>query len=143
MGWAQSTMLYDLTSEPPRSGSLLESLFRSIFVLIAKRRQESEYYKTKLLAAAALAPHSDDGGKAVSKAFEQYQLSMFPFLEEETKKTDRDSKKLLKHWTNKIFKIRPLWRAKEHKHIVSKLRRGAEQVRKAEALRRKTRHRRI
>ena len=139
MGWAQSQMLYDLASEPPRPGSLLES----VFMLIAKRRRESEYYATKLLVAATVAPHAEGGGKAMTKAFEQYQVSMFPFLEEENKKVDKDSKSLLKHWTNKVLKIRPLWRANENKHLVSKLRRGAESVRRAEALRRQKKHRRI
>jgi hypothetical protein len=115
----------------------------SIFTLIAKRRREAEYYKTKLLVAATLAPHAESGGKQVEEAFEQYQISMFPFLEEATKKTDRDSKKLLKHWTNKALKIKPLWRAQESKPLVSKLRKGAERVRQAEALRRQKKHRRI
>ena len=132
-------MLYELAQEPPRPGSLLES----IFVLIAKRKREAEYYKTKLLVAAALAPHAEGGGKQVEEAFTAYQTSMFPFLEEEKGKTDRDSKKLLKHWTNKALKIRPLWRAQESKPLVSKLRKGAERVRQAEELRRKKKHRRI
>jgi len=132
-------MLYDQAPEPPQPGSLLES----IFILLAKRRRESEYFKTKVLAAAAIAPHSESGGKELAKAFEQYQISMFPFLEEEGKKTDKDSKKLLHHWTNKVLKIRPLWRAQDHKPIVSKLRKGAEKVKQAEELRRQKKHRRI
>lgn len=132
-------MLYDLASEPPRPGSLLESLF----ILMAKRRREAEYYKTKVLATASIAAHSEGGGKELEKAFESYQSSMFPFLADETKKTDKDSKKLLKSWTNKALKIKPLWRAQENKPLISKLRKGAEQVKKAEALRRKKDHRRI
>ena len=112
-------------------------------MVLAKRRRENEYYANKLLASAMIAPHTENGGKALAKAFEQYQVSMFPFLEEEHKKVDKDSKSLLKHWTNKVLKIRPLWRANENKPLISKLRRGAEQVKRAEALRRQKKHRRI
>jgi hypothetical protein len=131
-------MLYDLASEPPRPGSLLES----VFILLAKRRQEADYYQTKVLMMASLAPHMEDN-KGLQEALEQYRDAMFPFLEDEAKKTDRSSKEVLKQWTRHALKIRPLWRAKDNHALVSRLRKGAELVKKAETDRRQRKHRRI
>lgn len=132
-------MLYDTAAGPPRPGSLLES----VFVLMAKRKQEAEYFKTKTLILANLATSSETAGKLLEETLENYRHSLFPFLAEEKKKQDVDSKKLLKHWTNKVLKVRPLWRAQEHKGVVSKLRKGAERVKQAEKLRRARSHHRI
>lgn len=132
-------MLFATASGPPRPGSLLES----VFILLTKRQQEAEYFKTKTLLLASLADKVENGGKLMEDALDQYRSRLFPFLADEKKKTDVDSKKLLKSWTNKILKVRPLWRPSENKGIVSKLRKGAEAVKKAEVLRRNTRHRRI
>ena len=134
-----STMLYELSGQSPEPGSLLES----IFVMIAKRRQEAEYYKTKTLVAAILADKIDDGGRRLSEAMDLYRDSLFPYLASETTKRDRVTKKLLKQWTSKVLKIRPLWRAQDNKGLVSRLRKGAEKVRKSEELRRKRPHLRL
>lgn len=131
-------MLYDLASEPPRPGSLLES----VFLIMTKRRQEAEYFKTKSLIAASL-PISESGAKMLNEALDEYRSRLFPFLAEEKKKLDKDTKKALKQWTDKVLKIRPLWRAQDNKGVVSRLRKGAERTRKAEDLRRKHRHQRI
>jgi len=131
-------MLYDLAKEPPRPGTLLES----VFVLMAKRKQEAEYFKTKAIIASNLA-QSEEGVNLLNDALEEYRNRLFPFLSGEKKKADRDARKALKQWTNKVLKIRPLWRPSEHRGMVSKLRRGAERTRQAEALRRQHRHRRI
>ena len=132
-------MLYDLASRPPTPGSLLES----VFIFMSKRRQEAEYFKTKSLVIAAIADKMKDGGKLLDDALDQYRGLIFPFLGETKKQAERDTKAALKQWTNKVLKIRPLWRAKENKPIVSRLRRGAEKVRQSEELRRKRPHRRI
>lgn len=140
MGWAVSAMLYDQSSAPPPSGSLLES----VFILLAKRRQEAEYYKTKLLVAAQLAPHSEkEGAKMLTDAWDDYRDAIFPFLAGQRVKKDVEAKKVLDWWGKRMLKIRPLWRVHERRGIVSKLRRGVERVRKSEALRRKQPHRRI
>ncbi len=131
-------MLYDLAKEPPRSETLLES----VFILIAKRRQEAEYFKTKAIVASNLAT-TEEGVKLLNEALDDYRSRLFPFLAGEKKKLDKDTKKALEQWTNKVLKIRPLWRAQEHKSVVSRLRKGAERTRKAEDLRRKHRHQRI
>lgn len=132
-------MLYDQALGPPPSGSLLES----VFVLLAKRRQESDYYKTKVLVAAQVAVHSEEGGKMLTKAWEDYREAVFPFLSGQKEKEDVDAKKILNWWGNRMLKIKPLWRATENKSIVSKLRRGQARVKKAEQLRRTRQHRRI
>ena len=80
-----STMLYELSGQSPEPGSLLES----IFVMIAKRRQEAEYYKTKTLVAAILADKIDDGGRRLSEAMDLYRDSLFPYLASETTKSQR------------------------------------------------------
>jgi len=132
-------MLYDLASEPPRPGSLLGSMF----TFIAERRQEAEYFKTKALIAATLADKVEGGGKLLEEAWGKYRELLFPFLAQEKAKLKENEKKAMEQWTSKVLKVRPLWRAQDHKGIVSRLRRGAEKVRKAEELRRKVPHRRI
>jgi hypothetical protein len=132
-------MLYATASGPPRPGSLLES----VFILLTKRHQEAEYFKTKTLMTASLVDKLENGGKLLTEALDNYRERMFPFLRDEKKKVDVDSKKVLKAWTSKILKIRPLWRPQENKAVVSKLRKGAEAVKRAESLRRASPHRRI
>lgn len=132
-------MLYDTAGGPPRPGSLLES----VFILMSKRRQEAEYFKTKALIIASLASSSEKAGKMLDDALDSFRHCLFPFLAEEKKKQDVDSKKLLKSWTSKVLKVRPLWRAKDHQGVVSRLRKGAERVKQAEKIRRDKPHRRI
>lgn len=132
-------MLYELYDRPPEPGSLLES----VFAIISKRRREAEYYKTKVLVSAILADKVDDGGQRLQEALDLYRDSLFPYLASETTKKDKAAKKLLKQWTSKILKIRPLWRAQDHKGLISRLRRGAQKVRESEKLRRDRRHLRL
>lgn len=141
MGWARSQMLYDLADGPPLPGSLLES----VYLLTAKRKQESEMRKTEALAMAAAAPHVKDGGKLLSDALDSYRNTLMPFLIDEKDREVADHRALLKHWAEKVaFKVRPLSPyGGDHQKVVSKLRRGAERVRASEELRRRTPHRRI
>lgn len=132
-------MIYDQASGPPSPGSPLES----VFVLLAKRRQETEYYKTKLMVAAQVAAHAEEGGKLLSKAWEDYREAMFPFLTKKKTDEDVDAKKVLNWWGKRMLKIRPLWRATDNRAVVSKLKRGMAQVEKSEQLRREKKHRRI
>ena len=140
MGWATATMLYELADEPPPPGSLLES----VFLLTAKRRQEADYYKTSTLVAATLAAATQDTS-ALKEALDTYRNTVFPFMAAEKLKELQATKDTLKKWTQDItaMKIRPLWRAHDHKSLVSKLRRGKEKVIQLEEERRKRRHRRI
>jgi hypothetical protein len=132
-------MLYDQSSEMPASGSPLES----VFLLLAKRNKETEYYRTKLMVAATLAPHSEEGAKMLSGAWEDYRDSIFPFLEAQRTKKDVEAKKVLDWWGKRMLKIRPLWRANERRGIVSRLRKGMERVKASELQRRHRHHRRI
>jgi len=134
-----SAMLYDQAAGPPASGSLLES----VFVLLAKTQKETEYYKTKLLVAATLAPHVKEGDKTLGTAWDDYRSSIFPFLAKQKGKKDIEAKKLLNWWGQRMMKIRPLWRPKDSKGLVSKLKRGQERVRNAEESRKSRPHRRI
>ena len=135
----QANMLYDTASGPPRPGSLLES----VFILLAQRRQEAEYFKTKTLVMGSLVDKIESGPKMLGESLDQYRQLLFPFLAEEKRKLDVDSKKLLKQWTSRILKVRPLWRPEEHKQVISRLRKGAEKVRKSEELRRSHHYQRI
>ena len=133
-------MLYDQAAEPPAPGSLLES----VFILVANRRQQVEYYKSKLLVAAAIAPHAEGGNKLLQEALDDYRYELFPFLEKQKDKADRDSKTVLKKWADVgAMKIKPLWRAQDNKKIVSKLRRGKERVEEIEQERKLRRHTRM
>lgn len=132
-------MLYELTSEPPPVGSLLGS----VFTYLAQKKQEAEYFKTKALVVASIADKIDGGGKALQEALESYRNLMFPFLKKERDKSADREKKLLKDWTSRVFKVRPIWRPGDHKKSMSSLRRGAEQTKRAEELRRTSQHRRV
>ena len=126
-------MLYDLSDGPPPMGSLLES----VFLLLVKRRQETELLKINALIAAVLAPHQEKN--ALSDTMKDLVNSMFPFIN----KTEEDNvaKKALKEWAGKVaFKVRPLWRAQDDKHLVSKLRKGSEQIQKSEEKRKTKKH---
>lgn len=132
-------MLYDQSMTLPHPGSPLES----IFILLAKRQKETEYYQTKLTVAASLAPHSEEGAKMLTEAWDSYRESIFPFLAGQKVKKDVEAKKVLDWWGKRMLKIRPLWRASDNRGIVSKLRRGLERVKESEQRRKRYRHRRI
>jgi hypothetical protein len=132
-------MLYDLASEPPQPGSLLES----VLLLVAKRRQEAEYFSNKAIVSAIVAAATSEG-KVLEEALTFYKDSMFPFLEGEKERQDRDHKKVLEHWTGKrAFQVKPLWRATESRSVMSKLRKGREKVLELEEERRKRKYRRL
>jgi len=123
-------MLYDLAAAPPRPGSLLEPLF----LLVSKRRQEAEYFQTKSMVAAVIAAAGAEGGsKMLEDAMDEYRKSLFPYLEGEKRRYDKQTKDALKHWAEKVaFKVRPLWRAKENQALISKLRRGKVKILESE-----------
>jgi hypothetical protein len=129
-------MLYELTSEPPPIGSLLGS----VFTYLAQKKQEAEYFKTKSLIMASVSDKVEGGGKLLQEAMESYRNLLFPFLKKEREKASDGEKKLLKSWTSKVLKVHPLWRPSDNKGTVSRLRRGAEQVRRAEEKRRSSNH---
>jgi hypothetical protein len=131
-------MLYDIIDGPPEPGSLLES----VLMILSKRRLESTYFANRMLAHAVLAPHT--GGDGLKDAMEEYTNSMFPFLAEHRSERERLARKALEHWTSKkALKVTPMFRPVDRKKFVSRLRRGAENVAKAEELRRRMKHRRI
>lgn len=132
-------MLYDLATASPEPGSLLES----VFLIISKRRQEQEFLRTRTLVSATLAPHVENN--KLSEVFEDYFNAMFPWLKKEREDKEQLAKEALKHWAGKkAFAVRPLWTAKQAgRGIKSRLRKGAEKVRKIEEERRKGRLRRL
>ena len=132
-------MMYDLAKTAPPPGSLLESLF----LIVSKRRQETEFLKTKLLVAATREANLEDEN-VVPKAYKEYVHALFPYLEEDVKKELDDAHSMLKKWTDlKALTVKPIWRATDHKGIMSKLRKGAERTKHAEDLRRQYRHTRL
>lgn len=133
-------MLYDLAREAPPRGSLLESMF----TLMAKRRQEAQYYQTKAMVMAPLVAAAGKGVDDLNDTLNRYRNLLFPFLEGEVNEKDRETKAALKHWVEKTaFSVKPLWRAQNNRGVVSKLRRGAERIKQAEEMRRQRPHRRI
>jgi hypothetical protein len=133
-------MLYDLSDGPPPPGSLLES----VFLLIAKRRQEAQFFATKILMEAAIIPHVKDQGDVLAKTYEAYRDAMFPFLAGETKRAAKSTKKQLEQWTKTgPLRVRPLWRPQDSSGLISRLKRGAAKVEQQEAERRKVPHKRI
>lgn len=132
-------MMYDLAEAPPQPGSLLESVFR----IVSKRRQEAQFYQTKAIIAAVLTTASDNT-KTLEEALDDYKNALFPFLEGEKAKETAVAKDALRQWAERVaFKVKPLWRANEQKGFISRLRKGAERVKRLEEGRRRTRHRRI
>ena len=115
----------------------------SLFLIVSKRRQETEFLKTKLLVAATREANLEDEN-VVPKAYKEYVHALFPYLEEDVKKELDDAHSMLKKWTDlKALTVKPIWRATDHKGIMSKLRKGAERTKHAEDLRRQYRHTRL
>ena len=130
-------MVYDMTDEPPPAGSLLESLF----LLITKRRQEADYLKTRVLISAMREERLEKN--VLQEDFEDYLEASFPYHKSTKEKKDIQEKGALKEWIGKgALKVKPIWRAKDNKALVSRLRRGVERTKKSEELRRKYKHRR-
>lgn len=114
-------------------------------MILAKRRQEQTFLKTRALVEATLAPHVENK-KSFAQALEDYANAMFPYLQRSRVDRDELAKKALKEWTSKIaFRVKPLWQANHGtiKAFRSKLRRGAERVQEIEAARRSGKQRRI
>ena len=111
-------------------------------MVLAKKRLEAQYFANRMLAHAVLAPHT--GGEGLKDAMEEYTNSMFPFLAGYRTQREELAKKALEHWTSKkALKVTPLFRPTDRKKFVSRLKRGAENVARAEDMRRKAKHRRI
>jgi hypothetical protein len=131
-------MLYDILDGPPEPGSLLES----VLMVLSKRRMEAVYFSNRMLAHAVLAPHT--GGDGLKDAMEEYTNSMFPFLAEHRTERERLAKEALDQWTSKkALVVKPMFRPVDRKKFVSRLKRGRENLEKAEELRRRMKHRRI
>ena len=132
-------MLYDLATEPPEPGTLLES----VLLLVSLRRREAELLQTEALVTAIAATPSGQI-ESIRTALREYKNSVFPFLEAERKKENEEVQKTLEHWTkNMAFVVRPLWRAEQGKKLNSQLRKGMEKTKQVEELRRQKRHTKI
>lgn len=116
-------MLYDLAREPPEPGTLLES----VFLLIAKMRQESRFLETRLLVEAALRPHVEDSN-SFQKAYQDYTDSLFPFAAKDRRKESQSVKEALGQWTShKALRVRPIGGG-SGKSLHSRLKRAAGKV---------------
>lgn len=131
-------MLYDLADGPPEPGSLLES----VLMVLCQRRMRAQYLQTSALVSAILAPHS--GGEGLEDTLRAYADAMFPYVSAQRAEKERYEKEALKHWTEKkVFSVKPLWRAHDDRRVVSRLRRGAERLKRMEEERRSMKVRRI
>jgi hypothetical protein len=125
-------MLYELAEGPPEPGSLLES----VFMLIALRRQEIEYEKSKLLVTTMVCVAAKEPN-AIDKAMTNLHNAMFPFAAKGGTK-EKEAKKILKEWAEqRAFKVKPLWGANEPKRFRSRITEGAARVKAIEGSRRK------
>ena len=123
---------------PPDPGSLLESAL----LLLTKKRMEAKYFETRLLVEAILAPHTE--GNGLQEAMENYTDAMFPFLAKQRTSKEEQAKACMKQWVDhKVLKVTPIYRPSDHKRFASRLKRGAENIKKQEAERKATSHRRI
>lgn len=124
MGWARANMLYDLATEPPEPGTLLESAF----LLMAKKRQEIRFHETRFLAEAAMRPHVEDG-KSFQEAYQDYADAIFPFTARDRELEKTKAKDIMQQWTShKALRVKPLWRPQEHKGIISRMKKAAQKV---------------
>ena len=122
-------MLYDLSSEPPLPGSLLES----VFILMAKKRQEVQYYQTNAILTAIVAAAAKDS-QGLKEAVEAYRDAIFPFLKTSRQSQDKEAKETLKRWTDMgALKVRPLWLARNKKSTA--LQRGTKRLQEAASAR--------
>ena len=80
-------MMYDLSSKPPRSGSVLEALF----LMVQMRRQLIQLYGVHTVVQA-IRTAQDDSAESVQKSFKNYQDALMPFLQEEI---DREQAELV------------------------------------------------
>ena len=74
-------MMYDAMSSPPRPGTPLES----VMILLWQMRQEADYYLQRAIVQASIDP---DEGKSTTEAWKEYTDHFYPYLGEETKKSD-------------------------------------------------------
>lgn len=101
-------MLYDLGVRPAPKSRL-----ESVFMIISNRRQLQEFYKTRVLVEAALAPHLKDSGKALQDATRKYAASLMPYLAKMTTSVEKKHRRELESWVKHgPLVIRPLWMLK-------------------------------
>lgn len=112
--------------------------------MVAFRRQETQVLQTEALAAAVLGAASGSPGP-VESCLKAYKAAALPFLEKQQEKERDAVKKTLKEWTKWVFRVKPLWEhtASEARRLRSRMAKGAERTAKEEALRRRTKHRRL
>jgi len=134
-------MLYDLVQAPPEPGSLQES----VLLIIAKRRQEAQFLQTRVLMRATLAPHVENGVDGLKEDLKALKEAMFPWLEADISREKEYAKKVLDTWTGiGAIKIKPMWRPHDDKTgIVSRLKKGAEVVKREEEMRRSQKYTRL
>lgn len=115
-------------------------------MVLAKRKQEQELLRTRVLVEAALAPHVEKKGGGLSEAFSDYMDAMFPFLRGTRTAKEELARQALKQWTDRgPLRVKPLWDVARGstKRFHSKLRKGAERVAQIEAERKAGKRRRI
>lgn len=126
-------MYYDVGGRP-EPGSLLES----VLMIVANRRQEAEFLKSLALVKASTKDES------LGDTLKLYSDTVFPYLEGQKKRKEMDAKEALKQWTaHRALKVQPLYRPSGNRAVVSKLRRGAERLKRSEEERRSKKHWRI
>lgn len=125
-------MLYELAPEPPEPGSLLES----VFMLMAKKRQEIRFLETRFLAESAILSEQENAD-AFREAYRDYSDAIFPYLARDREEEARKAKKVMHDWAaQKALRVRPIWRPHEVRGVVSRMRRAAEKIKSQESRRR-------
>jgi len=133
-------MLYDLAAVPPEPGSLLES----VFMLVSLRRREAELYSLEtLMNAVVLAGSESDDYSLLDQSFRAFKDALFPFIEAERLRQDKETREVLEYWSKQVFRVKPLWIAGANKRRKAYQQRGVEAAERAELMRQQKHHRRI
>lgn len=100
--------------------------------------------QTEALIAAVVGAASGSSGP-IESCLKSYKNAALPFLGKQEEKEQDDAKKALEEWTKLVFRVKPLWQhtAAESRRLKSRMAKGVERTAKEEALRRKTKHRRL
>lgn len=99
-------------------------------MVVHQRRQRADLLKTRLTIEAMLAPHVK-GETKLGDTYQQLVDLLFPYLARAGQAEKQRAVDVLKQWTSQTLKVRPLWRAKDNRRFVSRLRKGAERAQAA------------
>jgi hypothetical protein len=110
-------MLYQLASEPPEPGTLLES----VFLILTKMGQEEKFLQSRLMVEAILRPMAE-GSQGLQDAYRDYQDAIFPFLARGREDEKEKMRNAAKSWSAQgPLRVRPLQTGRDAKRFKSRM----------------------